>query len=371
MKKPKIVHVTFDMRIGGTEQVICNLVENTDRSRFQLSILCIEKEIGPFGKELIKKGFSITSLSRNPGFDITLIIMIYNYIKENKIDILHCHQYTPYVYGVLGALTTKCKVIFTEHGRFFPDQRKFKRILINPLLNLVTNRVTAISKATLGALVNFENFPGHKIRVIYNGMNSDRFFKNDTGEKLIPELDENSFVLGTVARLDPIKNQKIMIKALKRVHQKYDNIYLIIVGDGPERKNLEDLVQELELSSFVIFTGFRQDTHLLYKIMDVFLLTSFSEGTAMTLLEAMASGLPCIATDAGGNPEIVKHNETGIIIPSDNITSLAESIIRLMEDKDFKTKAGLAGIERFKKKFTIDHMIKAYEKLYGEMLNGF
>jgi glycosyltransferase involved in cell wall biosynthesis len=362
----RVVHVTFDMRIGGAEQVICNLVENTDPLKYEASILCIDPKIGPFGKILQEKGYQITSLDRKPGFDFSLIAKVRQYLISKDVDILHCHQYTPYVYGVLGALLTKCRVIFTEHGRFFPDQRKLKRVVINPLLNMFTDYVTAISVATRDALVNFENFPENKIQVIYNGIDGTRFFhpEQDTPKNLF-SICEDSYVIGTVARLDHIKNQKMMIKALKIVHKTHPNTFLLIVGDGPERKRLEKIAHELKLSAHMIFTGFRQDTQLFYKNMDIFLLTSFSEGTAMTLLEAMVSGLPCIATNVGGNPEIVKDTETGFIIPSDDERALADKIDLLLANNKLKQIMSNNARQRYAANYTVEKMVKKYETIYG------
>ncbi|GAF79083.1 unnamed protein product, partial [marine sediment metagenome] len=140
------------------------------------------------------------------------------------------------------------------------------------------------------------------------------------------------------------------------------------VGDGPEREKLESVASELEVSSKVRFTGFREDPHLFYKIMDIFLLTSFSEGTAMTLLEAMASGLPCIVTDVGGNPEIVIKGETGFVIPSNDEKALAEKICTLLSNTKLKKEMGKAGRRRFEENFTVEKMVKAYEALYDELV---
>ena len=361
----KVAHVTFDMRIGGAEQVILNLVKNTDHSLYDISILCLDRPIGPFGISLQNNGTKVVSFARRPGFDIELIRTLRRYVLSHCIDILHCHQYSPYVYGVLAAMGTKCRVIFTEHGRFHPDQRKLKRILINPLLSRITDHITAISMATKNALVRYENFPPGKIRVIYNGIDDTRYrllpdpnFKESLG------LPASGFILGTVARLDSIKNQALMIRGLRTVLQTCPDTYLLLVGDGPERERLEKLAADLQLSSHILFTGFRQDTHHFYKIMDIFLLTSFSEGTAMTLLEAMASSLPCIATGVGGNPEIVQDRETGVIIANDNEDALAQSILALHENKDQLRNLGLAGRRRFEEHFTVRKMVGEYQKIY-------
>lgn len=361
----RVAHVTFDMGIAGAEQVICNLVENTDPSRYEVSILCLDQPVGPFGIQLQKKGYPVIGFNRQPGFDLTLIKAIRKHIQAHRIDVLHCHQYTPYIYGLFGAAMTPCKVIFTEHGRFYPDHRKLKRVLINPFLNLFTDDVTAISAATREALIQYENFPGNKVRVVYNGIHDARFLMPPDPElKKSLGIRETARVLATVARLDPIKNQKMMLRAVKIVQQDYPETVLILVGDGPERESLENLTSELGLSASVIFTGFREDAHRFYKIADIFLLTSFSEGTAMTLLEAMAAGIPCIGTDVGGNPEIIRDQETGFIVPSDDENMLAEKIKQLFRDEALIKRMGRSGRTRFEENFTVEKMVQAYQEMY-------
>lgn len=364
--KKKIVHITFDMGIAGAERVIYNLVQQTDSTKFDVSILCLDQPIGSFGIKLQTMGCSIIALNRKPGFDFSLAVKIRSIILRDGIDVLHCHQYTPYVYGLLGSLGTKCKVIFTEHGRFHPDRRKFKRVILNPFFNLATDHITAISAATKRALVKFENFPSKKIKVIYNGIDDTNFLLPETnGLKKNIGIPDNSKVLGTVARLDSIKNQKMMIKALKLVHQYFPDTHLVIVGDGPEKDRLIDLASKLELLPYIRLLGFREDAHIFYKIMDIFLLTSFSEGTAMTLLEAMASSIPCVVTDVGGNPEIVINGETGIIVPNNNEQQLADKICDLIKKRDVKDKMGKAGRKRFVENFRVDKMVESYEKIYN------
>ena len=121
-KKKKILHLTYHMGIGGTEQVIFQLVNNADDSLFENSIVCLEGEVGPIGQQLQESGTQFHILHRNPGFDTDLIKSVRNIIKSENIDIVHCHQYTPYVYGVLASLITSARVVFTEHGRFHPDR---------------------------------------------------------------------------------------------------------------------------------------------------------------------------------------------------------------------------------------------------------
>jgi glycosyltransferase involved in cell wall biosynthesis len=162
----------------------------------------------------------------------------------------------------------------------------------------------------------------------------------------------------------------MMMKALKNVQETFPDTRLLIVGDGPERGRLEALASELGLSSHIFITGFREDTHLFYGIMDMFLLTSFSEGTAMTLLEAMAAGLPCVVTNVGGNPEIVRDGETGFIIPSDDEEALVDKVCMLLRDKTLMAAMGNAGRKRFEENFTVAKMVKEYEKIYEDLTDS-
>lgn len=353
------------MGMGGAEQVITNLVEHTDKTRYAVSILCLEEPVGAFGKQLMEKGVQVASFRRKPGFDTSLVGQIRRYLKRHQVAILHCHQYTPYVYGLSAAVFTSTKVIFTEHGRFFPDKRRRKRVLLNPLLNRFTAYITAISVATKDALIQYENFPSEKIKVIYNGLDDVRYLlPPDVGLKKELGLPISARIMGTVGRLDSIKNQKMMIKALRQVRVSYPETVLLIVGDGPERRNLEAFVAELGLTSHVIFTGFREDVHRFFSLMDVFLLTSFSEGTAMTILEAMASGLPTIVTDVGGNPEIVEAGKTGFVIPSDDEKALADRVLSFFNNPNTMKIMGQAGRAHFENHFTVDKMVQAYEAIY-------
>lgn len=362
----KVAHITFDMCIGGAEQVVINLVENTDPSRFNVSILCLEGQIGPFGMQLAKKGFTVKSFGRRSGLDFRLVKSLRRYFIDNEIEVIHCHQYTPYIYGLFASLLLPIKVVFTEHGRFYPDERRLKRVLVNPILSLLTDHITAISAATADALEEFENFPSNKIDIVYNGID-DRRFQLPSSLSLRKKLGipEEAFVLATVARLDRIKNQELMIRALHEILKINQDIYLLVVGDGPERERLETLSADLQLTSHVIFAGFRQDTPCYYKIMDLFLLTSFSEGTAMTLLEAMANGIPCIGTDVGGNPEIILDQETGFIIADNDQGALVKAIMKLYQDRNLLCQMGQASRRRYENLFTVDKMVQSYEKLYS------
>ncbi|MFC1747520.1 glycosyltransferase [Pseudomonadota bacterium] len=364
----KVTHLTFDMRIGGTEQVIKNLVENSDTDKVDASILCIESPLGPFADDLLAKNISVEAFSRSPGFDRSLITQIRNYLKQHKIDVLHCHQYTPWIYGVLAALPTKTKVVFTEHGRFHPDSSTWKRKLINPLLHLITAGTTAISKATKEALATYENLPAKDIQVIYNGI-APLVIDQQKVEQLRTELGigTNTLCLGTVARLDPIKNHPMMLKAFRKVLDSGIDAKLIIVGDGEMRTTITNLITELKLEQHVIMTGYESKPQNHLALMDIYLLSSLSEGTSMTLLEAMSISKPCVVTNAGGNPEIIEQNFNGLVTPNEDADAFANAIITIAGDSKLKERMAGESRKRFEQLFSASSMIDQFQALYKKI----
>jgi glycosyltransferase involved in cell wall biosynthesis len=336
-----------------------------------MSVLCIESPLGPFSEELKKNGIEFYELNRQPGFDTNLIKQIRQTLKSNNVDIIHCHQYTPWVYGTIAAAFTRTKVIFTEHGRFHPDSSSWKRKISNPFLLMLTERVTAISKATKKALTEFEFIPKTKIEVIYNGIKP--LVSNNEKVHILREkfkIPKNANVLGTIARLDPIKNQTIMIRSLKKLLTTLPNTYLIIVGDGEEREKLENLVDELDVRTHVFFTGYITQPVDYLEVMDVFLLSSLSEGTSMTLLEAMSLSKPCVVTDAGGNAEIILHEESGFVTQNNDSEMFYQAIKKLLRIKNEVNRLGNLANNRFMKNFTAHQMNGNYSKLYNDVLHN-
>lgn len=363
--KLKVMHITYDMRIGGTETVIKNIINGSDKNKYDMSILCIESPLGPFAQQLQNEGVQFFELNRRPGFDTTLIKSIRNIIQCNNIDIVHCHQYTPWVYGVIASAFSKAKVIFTEHGRFYPDFSTRKRQLVNPLLNLFTDQVTAISNATKQALVKFENIREKSIDVIYNGIIPPDIDQAEV-ERLRKALNLNQeqLILGTIARFDPIKNHTMMLKAFAEVLTHHPNTLLIIVGDGEERKNIETCIQSLNITENVILTGYQVNAQSYLALMDIYLLSSFSEGTSMTLLEAMALSKPCVVTNVGGNPEVIKDKFNGFVTGNDNAAEFASAILKLMQE-DIRATQSKNALKNFNAAFTAASMNAQYAKVYS------
>lgn len=361
-KRIKILHLTYNMGIGGTEQVIYQLVKNADNTVFENVIVCLDGEVGPIGQQLQNSGTQFHLLNRVPGFDIGLINSVRKLIQSGNIDIVHCHQYTPYVYGVLAALFTRAQVVFTEHGRFHPDRYSWKRRLINPLLELTTSSIVAISAATKEALAEFEWFQRDSIEVIYNGIETPT--PTNTRHRNELKLTDEHIVFGTITRFDTIKNLPMMVRAFAKTHRMYPNAVLLLVGDGDQKPAIENMVEELGVNQAVIFTGFQTDTQKFMSMIDVYILSSFSEGTSMTLLEAMSLSICCVVTAVGGNVELIQNEVNGLVVESDNVQQLSDALIQLIDDEKTRVQLGVQAQKTFERNFALTQMIQSYCNVY-------
>lgn len=363
----KVLHVTFNMAIGGTEQVINQLVRHSRSREVHHEIACIDSFIGEIGQALENEGLPVFCLNRQPGFDLALVKSLRKRIRQGQFDIVHCHQYTPYVYGWLASFGTGTRVVFTEHGRFFPDRYRYKALMINPLMALMTPAIIAISEATREALSRHEFIPKARIKVIYNGIHPLERDEEQVS-KIRSELgiSEKAPVLGTVSRLDKVKNQRMMIDAFAELLKTHPTAVLLMIGDGPERSALERRVAALNISESVRFTGFINRPAQYLGLMNIFLLSSFTEGTSMTLLEAMSLGIPAVATHVGGNPEIVIDGQTGFLTENNNKEAFLSAMLKLLENPGLWQSCSRLSRERFNKYYSINHMASQYTAIYHQ-----
>ena len=373
MRTPlKVMQLALSLVIGGTEKLVYDIVQQVDPQKVS-SVVCCLDTLGHFGEELQKEGYPVVALHRKPGIDWKLIQRLSALLRQEKIDVIHAHQYTPYFYGFMAAwhnkirtFSTTPKLVFTEHGRFYPDERKLKRVITNPVLSLFTDEIVTISEQTKSSLITYENFPAHRIRVVYNGIELSKFSQPLDGAAKKKELGlpPDAPVIGIVARLDPIKNHAMLLRAFKQVLETLPDACLLIVGDGPEGVNLKTLAESLGIMNNTTFLGARRDVPELLQTFDVFALSSFSEGTSVTLLEAMGASIPIVATRVGGNPEVVQDRETGYLVQSDDEQDMAAMLLALLQDKETRQRMGHAGRQRVQQMFSLEKMVNAYTGLY-------
>jgi sugar transferase (PEP-CTERM/EpsH1 system associated) len=368
MKKINVLHLIQGLEIGGLEIMVVNLLERLDRSRYRPSICCYDS-LGSLSQGLPEKGIGVHLLKRRHGIDYFYPFKLAKYLRKSKIKILHLHNPTALFYGTLaGKIAGTTCIIYTEHGRDFSSSSKVK--IANSLLCRMVDKIVVVAECGKRYLVEHEGVDEKKIIKIYNGIDSKKFGTIQEVTLIRRELGitDNQSVIGIVARLDPIKNHACLIRAMKIIVTSLPGSLLILIGDGSLRTELENLTADLGLQDLIKFLGARSDIPELLSILDVFVLSSVNEGLSLTLIEACAAGKPIVATNVGGNAEIVEHEGNGLLVPSDQPEALAKAVLEILTDKTKARLMGEFGRKKFEKEFTLDIMVKRYEALYNSCI---
>jgi glycosyltransferase involved in cell wall biosynthesis len=289
---------------------------------------------------------------------------------EERIDVIHAHQYTPFAYAVATrAFGCRPPVLFTEHGRFYPDYPNFKRKVFNRLLPDRRDRFIAVGESVRQALIRNEGLPPRRVEIVYNGVDLSAFDHDQSRDDVRHELGvaSDTFLVVQVARLDTIKDHTTAVRAIAAAVEQCPAIRLMIVGDGPERDVIVETIKALGLEKNVTMLGLRHDVSRILSAADAFLLTSLSEGIPVTIIEAMAAGVPVVSTNVGGVPELLEDGVSGLLVPVGDATGVANALTRLEADRDLRERLSRAARERAETCFSEPQMIEAYAALYASM----
>lgn len=370
MMGPRVLQVVLSLDPGGTEQLVLELAARLHPD-IPTHVCCLDRA-GAWATALAARGVGVTVLDRRPGFQPSLGPAIAQIVGQENIRVIHAHQYTPFVYSCLARLRhPRIPLIFTEHGRLADAPPSGKRRLVNRALAPMATRVFAVSE-NLSHHMAHEGFRSGGIRVIPNGITVGPLPEESARATARTELGVtgDSLVVGTIARLDKVKNLGCLIEAFASVvldrtpgrpHPK-----LVIVGDGPERSALEDTARQRGVAEFVRFLGHRDDARSWLPAFDVYVNSSTSEGVSLTILEAMAAGLPIVATRVGGTPEVV-DDSCGRLVPARSASALAATLRDLAPASAVRRQLGTAARRRVNALFTIERMVDCYRDVYREV----
>ena len=365
----KILHIVLSLGVGGAERVVSDFITNDQSGICQHTVCCFDS-IGVFGEELIEQGIKVVLIPRRPGKDWRLIFKIATFIRKEKIDIVHAHGETPWFYGALAAKTSFCSVrcVTTIHGYGGGDRTSVSDYRLWKFLSRLTDKIVVVADNLRTEMVQ-AGFSKQQVMTVLNGVNSNKEIKNRQ-KRSQWGLKEGHFVVGIVARLAPIKNHQLLFQAFALLANKYPDVRLVIVGDGPENESLQQLSVSLVLADKIVFCGEQQQAQSFYPLFDVFVLPSLSEGISMTLLEAMAAQIPVVASAVGGNCEIISDSESGLLFPSGDVGALYERLKQLYVSQELRQKLSMNGLIRIKETFDVQCMIQNYLKIYEDMTRG-
>jgi glycosyltransferase involved in cell wall biosynthesis len=361
--RPKVLQVVLSLNPGGTERLVLELALRL-HAVAPTAVCCLD-EPGDWAGELRERHIEITTLGRQPGFHPMLGAGIAAAAHRHGASVIHAHHYSPFVYSSLA----RCRrpglgLVFTEHGRLSDTPPSTKRRLVNQVLSRFPHRVFTVSEDLKQHLVG-EGFSDANVSVIYNGIDIGPLPTDAERHEVRRELaaPDDALVIGTIARLDPVKELGTMIQAAAMLGRP---TALWIVGDGPERARLEAMRGQLGQDCDIRFLGQREDARRLLAGCDIYVNSSVSEGVSLTILEAMAAGLPVVATRVGGTPEVL-DDSCGRLVPARDVTALAEALGDLAGRADERTRLGLAARERAQARFTLDRMVGEYHDVYREI----
>jgi len=361
-----ILHVIESLEFGGAEKVVVHLANSffDEHNVF----VCATKRFGEL-RDQLHPDIQVFCLSGKEGNDLSVTYKILNILKEYNIDILQCHDWGVYLESVLASIIYgKSRVIHTVHGDYMPYRsgvvpyiKKSLRHLIEYLFSYKVFKIVPVSRSILDGIRDDIHIPLSKFMVIHNGIPGNSH-KKYTCDK------ETPVKLITVGRLAPVKNHKMMLDAIACVLSKGYKIQLTIVGDGPEYEKLVAYSNASGINEYVEFCGFRNDIDKLLSSNDIFLLSSDYEGISIALLESMSTGLPSIATDVGGIPDTIQHNQTGILVEKDNYQSMCNAIIYFIENNEKLVEMGNCARDYFCKNFHESVVLENYRQLYFSCL---
>jgi glycosyltransferase involved in cell wall biosynthesis len=359
---PRVVQVVLSLNPGGTERLVVEIV-NRLRSELAMVICCLDEE-GVWGEELRSDGVDVKALRRGAGFRPMLGRHIAHFAARHDATVIHCHHYSPFVYSCIARLWNPgLRIVFTEHGRLSDAPPSAKRRAANRLLSRAPRQVVTVS-ADLKRHLLSEGFSSDKVSVIHNGIDvgplPDRHARACARRTLA--VSDQTLVIGTIARLDPVKDLATLIHATAAL-ARHLPVALIVIGDGDERVRLEEVTAECDAEPHVRFLGHRDDARALLAGCDVYVNSSIHEGISLTILEAMAAGLPVIATHVGGTPEVI-DDTCGRLVPPRDPAALAAALRDLALNRGMREALGGAARQRVETRFTIERMVRDYRDVY-------
>ncbi len=365
--KITLLHVIIGNGFGGLEKVVYHIIKNVDQRKYNCILLCFQ-EPDILREMFARTGVTIISLGLSRGIHYSIPGRINAVVKEYGVDIIHCHDFQPFLYCALSQLFSKrCKLVFTEHSGAFSLSRRHRWLL--RLLYPVVDRKVMVSEELRAFYIEKLRVKEKGLVTIYNGVDRPEFANNVICDKVKEELQlQGKFIVGTAVRLMPQKGLGYLVDAFKSLVEKEENIFLLIIGDGRSRNELEERVQALGLQNNVCFLGYRDDAVQLLPLFDIYILPSLWEGLPLGLLEAMFSRKAVIATEVGGIPEVVTSGENGILIPPADSEAIVQAVLRLYNNDEEREKIGANALQSVEKSYSTATMVNRYQELYQELM---
>lgn len=373
---PLIAHVIHHLVIGGLENGLVNLVNRIPPQRYSHAIVCMT-DYSDFFQRIRRDDVQIFAMHKRSGQDLGVYARLYRLFRRLRPHVVHSRNLTALDSLLPATLAGVPCRIHGEHGRDVGDfdgsnpKYRWLRRLHRPMVDhyvTVSKDLECYVHAGIGV-------PRAKITQIYNGVDTDLFHPAANGrEGMGPFIDPGYFIVGAVGRMQPVKDHLTLVRAMIELWRSEPHgrsrLRLALVGDGPLRGEVEAVLRQANMSELAWFAGARDDVPRIMRGLDLFVLPSLAEGISNTLLEAMACGLPAVATRVGGNPELVEEGTTAKLVPAADPQALAAAIREYFLNREMAKRHGSAARRIAEQRFGLDVMVKSYMDLYDRVLAG-
>ncbi len=375
MQPIRICHVIYRLDYGGLETGLVNLINHLPPERWSHSIVCLAGH-SDFAQRL-RCDVPILDCPKREGQDLGLFPRLWRLFRELRPQVLHTRNLSTLEAQLPGALAGIPVRVHGEHGHDIHDldNRKARYRLLRQVFRPLVTHYTAVSGVLETYLREEIGVPASRLRRICNGVDTARFAPQRAGARgLLPAAlaaPPERLIVGAIGRMQPVKDHVLLCRAfielVRREPAGRDRLGLVIVGDGAQREICQALLAQAGMADLAWLPGTRDDTPALLNAFDVFVLPSLAEGISNTVLEAMATGLPVIATDVGGNPELVDSGRTGQLVPRGEVAGLVAALETYLHDSAQMLAHGRAARERAEQRFSLQGMVEAYDALYASL----
>jgi sugar transferase (PEP-CTERM/EpsH1 system associated) len=361
-----VLYLITELSMGGAQRALLHLLCGLNRERFAPTVACLYNGDGVIAHEIQTMDIPVFDARMCGKADLKAFNRLYQHVRSVHPTILHSSLFHA---NLPGRITGRCTgvpiIISSERTMAMESEWRYR---LNRWTISMVDRVVAVSKEVGEFCVSNIRLPAQKVVVIHNGVEIPTL-PLDAREQARLELglSQDALVCGAVSRLDPVKGIKDLLLAFSQVGTAFA-AYLVIIGEGSERQHLEQVAQEIGVMDRVIWAGYRANVPSLLTAFDIFVQPSLHEGLPNTVLEAMAAGIPVVATRVGGTPELVVNGKTGMLVPKSDPDSLADVITLLLESPEARESMGRAGRQRVQQHFSVEKMVQKTEQLYEELL---
>jgi len=374
--RPLVAHVVYRFDVGGLENGVVNLINHLPRDAYRHAVIALT-EITDFRRRVLRDDVQFVALRKAPGHGFKLYPRLYTLFRQLRPAIVHTRNLAALETTVAAWAAGVPVRIHGEHGRDISDldgsSRKYQ--WIRRLYRPFVTQYIALSRDLETYLCGKVGIQRERVSQIYNGVDAERFRPAEAGREPIegcPFRDPDLWLVGTVGRMEPVKDPlnlvRAFVQALEFAPPKRARMRLVIVGDGALYSEARKLLTQAGVADLAWLPGERSDIPAILRGLDCFVLPSLAEGISNTILEAMAAGLPVIATDVGGNRELIEPGKTGVVVPAGDPHSLAVQMLAYARDPEAGRAAGSAGRARIEHEFSLDAMVGRYRALYDRLL---